>query len=53
MHLFLWNSSSNDIEEESTLAPFIVKIDPATLFWILVLGFGVGAQRTLASLRRA
>jgi len=35
------------------LAPFIVKIDPATLFWILVLGFGVGAQRTLASLRRA
>jgi IS4 transposase len=29
------------------------KIDPATLFWVLVLGFGVGAQRTLASLRRA
>ena len=26
------------------------KIDPATLFWVLVLGFGVGAQRTLASL---
>jgi hypothetical protein len=29
------------------------KIDPATLFWVLVLGFGVGAQRTIASLRRA
>jgi len=29
------------------------KIDPATLFWVLVLGFGVGVQRTLASLRRA
>ena len=29
------------------------KIDPAVLFWILVLGFGVGVQRTLASLRRA
>jgi len=29
------------------------KIDPATLFWILVLGFGAGVQRTLASLRRA
>ena len=28
------------------------KIDPAALFWTLVLGFGVGAQRTLASLRR-
>ncbi len=29
------------------------KIDPVTLFWVLVLGFGVGFQRTLASLRRA
>lgn len=29
------------------------KIDPVILFWVLVLGFGVGAQRTLASLRRA
>jgi IS4 transposase len=29
------------------------KIDSATLFWVLILGFGVGAQRTLASLRRA
>lgn len=29
------------------------KIDPVTLFWVLVLGFGVGAQRTIASLRRA
>lgn len=29
------------------------KIDPVALFWVLVLGFGVGVQRTLASLRRA
>jgi putative transposase len=29
------------------------KVDPVTLFWVLVLGFGVGVQRTLASLRRA
>ena len=29
------------------------KIDPVALFWVLVLGFGVGVERTLASLRRA
>jgi hypothetical protein len=29
------------------------KVDPFILFWVLVLGFGVGAQRTIASLRRA
>ncbi len=29
------------------------KIDPVTLFWVLVLGFGVGFQRALALLRRA
>lgn len=29
------------------------KIDPVAFFWVLVLGFGVGVQRTLASLRRA
>ena len=28
------------------------KIDPALMFWSLVLGFGVQLQRTLASLRR-
>ncbi|HAU31112.1 MAG TPA: hypothetical protein DCW46_02265 [Desulfotomaculum sp.] len=28
------------------------KVDPVILFWILVLGFGVGVQRTIASLRR-
>lgn len=28
------------------------KIDPALMFWVLVLGFGVQLQRTLASLRR-
>ena len=26
------------------------KIDPVALFWVLVLSFGVGMQRTLASL---
>ena len=29
------------------------KIDPVIFFWVVVLGFGVGVQRTLASLRRA
>lgn len=29
------------------------KIDPVTFFWVIVLGFGVGMQRTLVSLRRA
>ncbi|SFR09748.1 hypothetical protein [Desulfoscipio geothermicus] len=29
------------------------KIDPVIFFWVVVLGFGVGMQRTLASLRRA
>ena len=29
------------------------KVDPAVMFWILVLGFGVGVQRTIATLRRA
>ena len=29
------------------------KIDPVTFFWVVVLGFGVGMQRTLASLIRA
>lgn len=29
------------------------KIDVVALFWVLVLGFGVGVERTLASLRRA
>lgn len=28
------------------------KIDPVLMFWVLVLGFGVQLQRTLASLRR-
>lgn len=29
------------------------KVDPFILFWILVLGFGAGVQRSLAALRRA
>jgi len=29
------------------------KVDPVILFWTLVLGFGVGTQRQLSSLRRA
>jgi len=28
------------------------KIDPVALFWVLILSFGVGMQRTLASLKR-
>lgn len=29
------------------------KIDPVVLFWTMTLGFGIGTQRQLASLRRA
>lgn len=29
------------------------KVDPVVLFWTLALGFGIGTQRHLASLRRA
>jgi IS4 transposase len=29
------------------------QVDPAALFWTVVLGFGVGKERTIASLRRA
>jgi IS4 transposase len=29
------------------------KIDPVAFFWVVVLGFGAGVQRTLADLRRA
>jgi IS4 transposase len=29
------------------------QVDPGALFWTVVLGFGVGKERTLASLRRA
>jgi len=29
------------------------KVDPVVFFWSLILGFGVGMQRTLADLRRA
>ncbi|MFV9645796.1 MAG: IS4 family transposase, partial [Desulfobacterales bacterium] len=28
------------------------KIDPVIMFWVLVMGFGVRLQRTLASLKR-
>ena len=29
------------------------KVDPVAIFWVLVLGFGVGMERTLASLKRS
>ena len=29
------------------------QIEPAALFWSVVLGFGVGGERTIAGLRRA
>lgn len=29
------------------------KVDPVVIFWVLVLSFGVGMQRTLASLKRS
>ena len=29
------------------------KVDPSAMFWCVVLGFGTGAERTLAGLRRS
>ena len=29
------------------------KVDPGAMFWCVVLGFGTGAERTLAGLRRS
>lgn len=43
------------IEEQARETGFIQrsrKIDPVSLFWTLVLGFGVGNARTFAALRR-
>ena len=44
------------IRDAATRTSFVKrqrKIDSVAFFWVVVLGFGVGAQRTLASLRRA
>ncbi|MGQ0537129.1 MAG: IS4 family transposase [Methanobacteriota archaeon] len=38
--------------EETGVVKRYRKVDPVLLFWVLVLGFGVGMQRTLASLHR-
>lgn len=38
--------------EETELIKRERKIDPVIMFWVLVLSFGVGMQRTLASLKR-
>ena len=38
--------------KETGLVKRIRKINPVTLFWVLVLGFGVHLERTLAGLKR-
>ena len=42
-----------DTAKETGLLKRKRKIDPVALFWVLVLSFGVGMQRTLASLKRS
>jgi len=39
--------------EETGLVERKRKIDPVAIFWVLILSFGVGMQRTLASLKRS
>lgn len=39
--------------KETGLVKRARKVDPVALFWVLVLSFGVGMQRTLASLKRS
>lgn len=41
------------LADEAGLAQRVRKIKPHALFWTLVLGFGVGRERTIAGLRRA
>lgn len=40
------------IAQEMELIKRERKIDPVIIFWVLVLGFGVRLQRTLASLNK-
>lgn len=47
--------SAKQLEETARESGFIVrvrKIEPVAFFWTLVLGFGAGTQKSLASLRR-
>ena len=47
--------SPKQLEETARESGFIVrvrKIEPVAFFWTLVLGFGAGTQKSLASLRR-
>lgn len=39
--------------KETELVKRARKVNPVALFWVLVLSFGVGMQRTLASLKRS
>jgi IS4 transposase len=43
----------NELAGEVGLARRVRKVRPHALFWTLVLGFGGGRERTIASLRRA
>lgn len=42
----------NDLAEYSGLVRRRRKVDPTALFWTIVLGFGAGREKSLASLRR-
>ena len=42
-----------DTAKETRLIKRELKIDPVIMFWVLVLGYGITLQRTLASLKRA
>ena len=47
--------SPNQVEQTARESGFIVrarKVEPAAFFWTLVLGFGIGAHKSLSSLRR-
>ncbi|MEM4259112.1 MAG: IS4 family transposase, partial [Candidatus Thermoplasmatota archaeon] len=42
-----------DTAKETGLVERKRKVDPVAIFWVLILSFGVGMQRTLASLKRS
>lgn len=42
-----------DTAKETGMVKRKRKVDPVAIFWVLVLSFGVGMQRTLASLKRS
>jgi putative transposase len=53
LHKLFPTSRLRELARSSAAVQRRRKVDPAALFWTVVLGFGIGRERTLAGLRRA